>query len=103
MFFLNISTEHKEYCDNFYMTVHNVKNLQIIKYTIVYTHLWRAKRAENLAMASETRIEAEAQIPMSDIEENCDKLGSQTSDQLSKAQLRGKLKLLEDLSRKKLF
>ena len=64
-FCLNISAEHKEYCDNFYITVHNVKNLQIIKYTIVYTHLWRAKGAENLAMAREARIEAEAQIPMS--------------------------------------
>ena len=66
--FLNISTEHKEYCDNFYMTVHNVKNLQIIKYTIVYTiytHLWRAKRAKFLPIAREAQIEAEAKIPMS--------------------------------------
>ena len=35
-FFLNITTDHKEYCDYFYMTVHNVKNLQIIKLYKIY-------------------------------------------------------------------
>ena len=31
-----ISTEPKEYCDHFYMTVHNVKNLQKIKLKIFF-------------------------------------------------------------------
>ena len=80
MFFLNISTEHKEYCDNFYMTVHNVKNLQIIKYTILYTiftHLWRAKHAKFLPMARRARIEAKAKIAMSgEVPEICGKTKS---------------------------
>ena len=38
--FLNPSTEPKEYCDHFYMTVHNVKNLQKIKLKIFFQILY---------------------------------------------------------------
>ena len=45
-FFLNITTDHKEYCDYFYMTVHNVKNLQLIKlYKIYYFYPFWARAA----------------------------------------------------------
>ena len=50
-FFLNITTDHKEYCDYFYMTVHIVQNLKKLNlYKIYYFYPFWAHMAQGIAM-----------------------------------------------------